>query len=56
MELLENPACILEDYKGRVPPSCILTFFIVSDASFVSILPTALDPMKLILRTSGFVF
>ena len=45
----------LKTINGAFPPSSRLTRFSVPDASFASILPTPVDPVKLILRTSGFV-
>lgn len=41
--------------NGALPPSSMLTFFIVPAASFVSIFPTPVDPVKLSFRINGFV-
>jgi len=41
--------------NGALPPSSKLTRFSVPAASFASILPTLVEPVKLILRTRGFV-
>ena len=39
--------------NGALPPSSIDTRFIPAAAAAVSILPTAVEPVKVILRTSG---
>ena len=39
--------------NGALPPSSIDTRFMVAAAAAVSALPTAVDPVKVILRTSG---
>jgi hypothetical protein len=41
--------------NGALPPSSKLTFFSVPVANFASILPTLVEPVKLILRTKGLV-
>jgi hypothetical protein len=41
--------------NGAFPPSSRLTRFNVPEARLVSIFPTLVDPVKLILRTNGFV-
>jgi hypothetical protein len=41
--------------NGAFPPSSKLTFFNVSVASFASIFPTFVEPVKLILATNGLV-
>ena len=41
--------------KGAFPPSSMLTFFMVSAASRVSILPTPVEPVKLSFLMMGFV-
>src|SRR5215470_15234123 len=38
---------------GDLPPSSSVTRFTVSDASFTMILPTAAEPVKAVLFTSG---
>jgi hypothetical protein len=40
--------------NGALPPSSIETRFIVAAAAAVSCLPTGVEPVKVILRTSGF--
>jgi hypothetical protein len=44
--------CIFKDDVRRVAPSSMETFFMVSAALRTSVLPTAVDPVKEILRTS----
>jgi hypothetical protein len=43
---------IFKDDIRRVAPSSIDTFFMVSAALRINVLPTAVDPVKEILRTS----
>lgn len=40
---------------GAFPPSSMLTLFMLSAAFFIKSFPTRVDPVNVILRTSGFV-